>query len=50
MTTELWVAYGALAPNLQRFAIKVPNLTCSALGCEQNWSIFENVSDQNNYK
>ena len=34
MTTELWVAYGALAPNLQRFAMKVLNLTCNAPGCE----------------
>eukprot|EP00261_Vitis_vinifera_P016252 XP_010645086.1 PREDICTED: uncharacterized protein LOC104877793 [Vitis vinifera] len=47
---EWWAAYGASAPNLQRFAIKVLNLTCSASGCERNWSIFENVSDQNNYK
>ncbi|RVW94821.1 hypothetical protein CK203_034545 [Vitis vinifera] len=36
-------AYGASAPNLQRFAMKVLNLTCSASGCERNWSIFENV-------
>ncbi|RVW39587.1 hypothetical protein CK203_090641 [Vitis vinifera] len=40
---EWWAAYGASAPNLQKFAMKVLNLTCSALGCEQNWSIFENI-------
>ncbi|RVW37401.1 hypothetical protein CK203_081658 [Vitis vinifera] len=39
-----------LAPNLQRFAIKVPNLTCSALGCEQNWSIFENIHSKRRNK
>ncbi|RVW13977.1 hypothetical protein CK203_117186 [Vitis vinifera] len=33
----------ALAPNLQRFAMKVLNLTCNASGCEWNWSIFENI-------
>ncbi|RVX19297.1 hypothetical protein CK203_008531 [Vitis vinifera] len=33
----------APAPNLQRFAMKVLNLTCNASGCEQNWSIFENI-------
>ncbi|RVW25217.1 hypothetical protein CK203_105966 [Vitis vinifera] len=40
---EWWVAYGASAPNLQKFAMKVLNLTCSASGCERNWSIFENI-------
>ncbi|RVW59767.1 hypothetical protein CK203_096368 [Vitis vinifera] len=37
------VAYGVSTPNLQRFAMKVLNLTCSASGCERNWSIFENI-------
>ncbi|RVW91326.1 hypothetical protein CK203_035382 [Vitis vinifera] len=41
--TEWWAAYGASAPNLQKFAMKVLNLTCSASGCERNWSIFENI-------
>ncbi|RVW75243.1 hypothetical protein CK203_047186 [Vitis vinifera] len=40
---EWWAAYGASAPNLQKFAMKVLNLTCSASGCERNWSIFENI-------
>ncbi|RVW73543.1 hypothetical protein CK203_062078 [Vitis vinifera] len=30
-------------PNLQKFAMKVLNLTCSASGCDRNWSIFENI-------
>ncbi|RVW36052.1 hypothetical protein CK203_117295 [Vitis vinifera] len=42
--TEWWAAYGASAPNLQKFAMKVLNLTCSASGCERNWSIFENYN------
>ncbi|XP_010644982.2 uncharacterized protein LOC104877761 [Vitis vinifera] len=41
--TEWWAAYGASAPNLQKFAMKVLNLTCNASGCERNWSIFENI-------
>ncbi|RVW38640.1 hypothetical protein CK203_077543 [Vitis vinifera] len=40
---EWWAAYGASAPNLQKFVMKVLNLTCSASGCERNWSIFENI-------
>ncbi|KAL6335945.1 hypothetical protein AAG906_003570 [Vitis piasezkii] len=41
---EWWAAYGASAPNLQRFAKKVLNLTCGASGCERNWSIFEDYN------
>lgn len=40
-----WAMYGSEAPNLQSFAIKVLSLTCSASGCERNWSVFENVSN-----
>ncbi|RVW60189.1 hypothetical protein CK203_088214 [Vitis vinifera] len=36
----------ASTPNLQRFAMKVLNLTCSASGCEWNWSIFENIHNK----
>ncbi|KAL6342253.1 hypothetical protein AAG906_006876 [Vitis piasezkii] len=43
-----WAAYGA--PNLQRFAMKVLNLTCSASGCERNWSIFENIHSKRKNK
>ncbi|KAJ9562045.1 hypothetical protein OSB04_007205 [Centaurea solstitialis] len=35
---DWWFAYGALAPELQKFAIRVLSLTCSATGCERNWS------------
>lgn len=41
---EWWGFYGASTPNLQQFAIKVLSLTCSASGCERNWSTFEHVS------
>lgn len=42
-TAEWWRSYGASTPNLQRFALRVLNLTCSACGCERNWSTFEQV-------
>ncbi|KAL8515891.1 hypothetical protein ACS0TY_014550 [Phlomoides rotata] len=38
-----WEAFGTSTPNLQKFFVKVLNLTCSSSGCERNWSIFENV-------
>ncbi|KAK6142016.1 hypothetical protein DH2020_016197 [Rehmannia glutinosa] len=40
---DWWSTYGSSAPNLQKFAIKVLNLICSASGCERNWSIFEHI-------
>ncbi|XP_058006807.1 mitochondrial distribution and morphology protein 12-like [Hevea brasiliensis] len=30
-------------PNLGNFTVKVLSLTCSASGCERNWSIFEHI-------
>ncbi|WOL10780.1 hypothetical protein Cni_G19539 [Canna indica] len=36
---EWWSLYGSTAPNLQKLAIKILSLTCSASGCERNWSI-----------
>jgi hypothetical protein len=36
--------YGSEVPDLQLLAIKVLGLTCSASGCERNWSTFEHVS------
>ncbi|XP_027915193.1 uncharacterized protein LOC114174556 [Vigna unguiculata] len=30
-------------PNLQKLAIKILSLTCSSLGCERNWSVFEQI-------
>ncbi|XP_073104385.1 uncharacterized protein [Elaeis guineensis] len=40
---EWWVTYGSCAPNLQKLAIRVLSQTCSASGCERNWSIFEHI-------
>ena len=36
-----WSLYGSSTPNLQQLAIKILSLTCSACGCEHNWSVFE---------
>lgn len=41
--SEWWQCYGASTPNLRIFAIKVLSLTCSASGCERNWSFFEHI-------
>ncbi|XP_006346851.1 uncharacterized protein [Solanum tuberosum] len=35
--------YGHNVPNLQQFAIRVQSLTCSASGCERNWSVYEHI-------
>ncbi|XP_020082516.1 uncharacterized protein LOC109706122 [Ananas comosus] len=43
---EWWKLFGSSTPNLQKFAIRVLSLTCSASGCERNWSVFEHVSHQ----
>eukprot|EP00253_Pinus_taeda_P003754 PITA_03754 len=38
-----WESFGGQCPQLQRFAIRVLSQTCSASGCERNWSIFERI-------
>ncbi|KAL6536293.1 hypothetical protein OROGR_012865 [Orobanche gracilis] len=38
-----WESYGEECKELQELAIRVPSLTCSATGCERNWSIFDLV-------
>ncbi|XP_033130006.1 uncharacterized protein LOC103873614 isoform X2 [Brassica rapa] len=38
---EWWSCYGSSAPNLRSFAVKILSLTCSATGCEINWSVFQ---------
>lgn len=43
-SADWWKMFGNGTPNLKEFAIKVLSLTCSASGCERNWSIFEHVS------
>ena len=41
---EWWESYGYEHPELQQFAIRILSLTCSASGCERNWSAFEMVN------
>ncbi|XP_058093862.1 uncharacterized protein LOC131239938 isoform X1 [Magnolia sinica] len=48
LPTDWWAAYG-VDPNrkdlvLKKLAMKILGLTCSASGCERNWSTFEAVS------
>ncbi|KAK1407750.1 hypothetical protein QVD17_39376 [Tagetes erecta] len=40
---EWWKLYGKGTPNLQQLAVRVLSLTCSASGCERNWSTFEQI-------
>ncbi|XP_026434341.1 uncharacterized protein LOC113331917 [Papaver somniferum] len=41
---DWWITYGGIdTPNLQKFAIRVLSLTCSASPCERNWSTFQNL-------
>lgn len=40
-----WERFGTEVPELMNFAIRVLNLTCSASGCERNWSTFESVTN-----
>ncbi|RVW32132.1 Retrovirus-related Pol polyprotein from transposon TNT 1-94 [Vitis vinifera] len=44
--TSWWMRFGGSTPELQKFAIRVLSLTCSASGCERNWSTFESRSLQ----
>ncbi|XP_060196903.1 uncharacterized protein LOC132626153 isoform X2 [Lycium barbarum] len=41
--SEWWSVFGNHTPNLQQRAIRVLSLTCSASGCERNWSVFEHI-------
>lgn len=38
-----WERFGIDTPKLTTFAICVLNLTCSATGCERNWSTFVSI-------
>jgi hypothetical protein len=38
-----WESYGGEGKELQKLAMSVLSLTCSATGCERNWSIFDQV-------
>ncbi|XP_006588984.1 uncharacterized protein [Glycine max] len=41
--TYWWRMFGSQTPNLQKLAIKILSLTCSASGCERNWSVFGQI-------
>ena len=41
--TSWWMHFGGSTSELQKFAIRVLSLTCSASRCERNWSTFESV-------
>ncbi|XP_028065080.1 uncharacterized protein LOC114268155 [Camellia sinensis] len=38
-----WIHFGSKTPELTKFAIRILSLTCSASGCERNWSTFESI-------
>nr|KAJ0216234.1 hypothetical protein LSAT_V11C300119380 [Lactuca sativa] len=38
-----WSSYGDECLELQHLAIRVLSLTCSATGCEKNWSTFDHI-------
>ncbi|CAN0921178.1 hypothetical protein LINGRAHAP2_LOCUS32457 [Linum grandiflorum] len=40
---DWWSSFGDDVSELQRFVIRILSLTCSASGCERNWSVFERV-------
>ncbi|XP_058077515.1 uncharacterized protein LOC131225920 [Magnolia sinica] len=47
LPTDWWAAYGVdpnrKDPALKKLAMKILGLTCSASGCECNWSTFEAI-------
>ncbi|XP_061359929.1 uncharacterized protein LOC133303974 [Gastrolobium bilobum] len=43
MLDQWWESYGCGAPNLQKLVVRVLSQTCSASGCERNWSAFEHI-------
>ncbi|KAL6587893.1 hypothetical protein OROMI_000871 [Orobanche minor] len=40
---KCWERFGHKTPELSGFAIQVLSLTCSASGCERNWSTFKSI-------
>nr|KYP34797.1 hypothetical protein KK1_044202 [Cajanus cajan] len=38
-----WESYGGRGKELQKVAMRILSLTCSATGCERNWSTFDQV-------
>ncbi|XP_026383500.1 uncharacterized protein LOC113279002 [Papaver somniferum] len=49
LETENIQSYGDSAPELQRVAVCILSATCSASGCERNWSIFEQEGKGDSY-
>ncbi|CAI8588967.1 unnamed protein product [Vicia faba] len=45
-----WKSYGAETLKLQLLAVKVLSLSCSASGCERNWSIFQHIHSKKRNK
>ena len=43
MTALWWESYGGEGKELQKVAMKILSLTCSAIGWERNWSTFDQV-------
>ncbi|KAF1881551.1 hypothetical protein Lal_00021403 [Lupinus albus] len=43
MPDQWWETYRCCTPNLQKLAVRVLSQTCSASGCERNWSVFEHI-------
>ncbi|KAF1895993.1 hypothetical protein Lal_00046749 [Lupinus albus] len=43
MPDQWWETYGCRTPNLQKLAVRFLSQTCSASGCERNWSVFEHI-------
>ncbi|XP_027338045.1 uncharacterized protein LOC113851979 [Abrus precatorius] len=41
--TLWWESYGGDGKELQKVAMRILSLTCSATGCERNWSTFDQV-------
>jgi len=38
-----WQQFGSQCHELQKFAVRILSQTCSASGCERNWSVFERI-------
>lgn len=41
-----WQQHGISCLELQRIAVRILSQTCSSIGCEHNWSIFDQIYSQ----
>eukprot|EP00253_Pinus_taeda_P001838 PITA_01838 len=46
MSDAWWKMYGGRVPLLQKLAIRIFSQTCSSLGCECNYSVFEKINNK----